>query len=219
VLTDHEPAPRATGDPSHEPTALDGPLSLSDATRLEHRVIAGGVTAFYEATRRADFIRPWCESAAVRVLFALRGAGARAAALARRREPVAPPEIESMRLVDMPAHGDWVLLGEAPPRAIASGAVGRFRAGETEWEQIDAADFSAFVRPGFGKIGCNFSLRPYASERTLVSYEARTHGTDETARCGFLRYWRPPSPFVGVVMRSQLRLGADHAAPARRRSP
>jgi hypothetical protein len=219
VLTDHEPARPASGDPSHEPMLLDGLLPLFDATRVEHRVIAGEVAAVYEATRRADFMRAWRESAVVRVLFALRGAGERVAALARRRAPVPPPEIESMRLADMPAHRDWVLLGEAPPREIAFGAIGRFWAGETAWEQIDATDFSAFVRPGVGKMGCNFSLRPYGSERTLVSYEARTHGTDETSRRGFLRYWRPLSPFIGVVMRSQLGVVADQAAAARRRSP
>ena len=74
------------------------------------------------------------------------------------------------------------------------------------WAQIDAADFEAFTEPGFGKIACNFSLRPYGADRTLVSYECRTLATDETARRGFMRYWRPLAPFIGLVMRSQLRV-------------
>lgn len=45
-------------------------------------------------------------------------------------------------------------------------------------------------------------------------YEARTQATDDVARRGFLRYWRPLSPFIGVVMRSQLRVVADSAAAA-----
>jgi hypothetical protein len=67
-----------------------------------------------------------------------------------------------MRLADMPTHGEWVLLGEDPPREIAFGVVGRFLAGETVWAQIDAADFEAFTDPGFGKIACKFSCAPTA---------------------------------------------------------
>ena len=111
-----------------------------------------------------------------------------------------------MRLADMPTHGDWVLLGEDPPHEIAFGVVGRFWAGDTVWAQIDAADFEAFAEPGFGKIACNFSLRCYGADRTLVTYECRTLATDETARRGFTRYWRPLAPFIGLVMRSQLRV-------------
>ena len=111
-----------------------------------------------------------------------------------------------MRLADMPTHGDWVLLGEEPPNEIAFGVVGRFWAGETVWAQIDAADFETFAEPGFGKIACNFSLRPYGADRTLVTYECRTLATDENARRGFMRYWRPLAPFIGLVMRSQLRV-------------
>jgi hypothetical protein len=39
-----------------------------------------------------------------------------------------------------------------------------------------------------------------------VTYECRTLATDETARRGFMRYWRPLAPFIGLVMRSQLRV-------------
>jgi hypothetical protein len=151
-----------------EPMLLDRPLPEFDATRVEHRVIDGDLATVYEATRQADFMHAWRESLAVRALFAVRGAGERAAALAHHRAPVTPPEPESMRLADMPTHADWVLLGEAPPHEIAFGSIGRFWAGETDWEQIR----------------------------------------------GFLRYWRPLSRFIGVVMRSQLRVVADRAAAA-----
>jgi hypothetical protein len=203
-------APRAQVD--RETMLLDGLLPTFDATRIEHRVIACGLAEAYEATRQADFMRAWRESAVVRVLFALRGAGERAVSLVRRRPLVAVPEVAAMRLAGMPAHGDWVLLGEDPPREIAFGAIGRFWAGETVWQQIDAGAFANFDRPGLGKIACNFSLRPYGDGRTLVSYEARTAATDEVSRRSFLRYWRALSPFIGVVMRSQLGVVADQAA-------
>jgi hypothetical protein len=195
-----------------EPMLIDRLMPSCDAVRVEHRIVPGEIATVYAATRQADFIRAWRESAAVRLLFFARGAGERAVSLLARREHREPPPPESMRLADMPTHGDWVLLGEDPPQEIAFGVIGRFWAGETVWKQIDAGDFEAFADPGFGKIACNFSLRPYGPHRTLVTYECRTLATDEIARRGFMRYWRPLAPFIGLVMRSQLRvIGAETA--------
>ena len=90
--------------------------------------------------------------------------------------------------------------------------MGRFWSGETVWEEIDASDFETFVRPGFAKIACNFSLRSYGAGQTLVSYECRTRATDTSARAGFMRYWKPLSPFIGVVLRSQFGVVAAEVA-------
>jgi hypothetical protein len=95
--------------------------------------------------------------------------------------PPPQPEHERLRLSDMPTHGDWVLLGETPPHEIGSGVVGRFWAGETVWEQIDAADFVTFDRSGFAKIACNFSLRPYGSAGSSI---ARLRPTRSSRACG-----------------------------------
>jgi hypothetical protein len=35
-------------------------------------------------------------------------------------------------------------------------------------------EFAAFAEPGWGRIAAGFSLLPYGTARTLVSYEART---------------------------------------------
>ena len=198
---------------------LDRLAPAFDASRIEHRVIDGEPDEVYEATRQADFIRAWKDSLAVRVLFALRGAGERAASLLLRRPATPAAEVASMRLAEMPAHGEWVVLGEARPHEIAFGVIGRFWSGQTVWEQIDAADFREFDRPGTAKIACNFSLRAYGTGRTLVSYETRTKATDDTARRGFMCYWQPLSPFIGVVMRSQLRVIDEQAAENRRPRP
>jgi hypothetical protein len=203
--------------PAAEGLLLDRLLPAFDANRIEHRVIDGGPDEVYEATRQADFIRAWKGSPAVRVLFALRAAGERAASTVLRRPATEAAEVASMRLAEMPARGEWVVLGEARPHEIAFGVIGRFWAGQTVWEQIDAADFPAFDRPGTAKIACNFSLRPYGAGRTLVSYETRTKAGDETARRGFMRYWHLLAPFIGIVMRSQLRVIDEQAAENRRR--
>lgn len=174
-----------------------------DAARLEHRVVPGEPQAVYEIVLEADFIDAWKNNDAVRVLFALHAIAERLASLVR--SPVEPAaEVASMRLAHLPRRGDWVVLCTDPPREIVFGAIGRFWAGETAWEEIDASEFAGFERPGFAKIACNFSLRPYGEGTTLVSYEARTRATDPAARRAFLRYWRVVSPFVGIVMRSML---------------
>jgi hypothetical protein len=182
-------AARATtgATPADRSMLIDRLMPSYDAVRAEHRIVPGDIATVYAATSHADFIRAWRESTAVRLLFAARGVAERAISLIASRERREPPPPESMRLADMPTHGDWVLLGEDPPHEIAFGVVGRFWAGETVWAQIDAADFEAFAEPGFGKIACNFSLRPYGPDRTLVTYECRTLATDETARRGFMR--------------------------------
>lgn len=186
------------------PMLIEQALPTFDAARTEHRIVAGDLTAVYDAVLHADFMRAWRESPAVRVLFGARSLAERTASAARRRRAAEPPPPASLRLADLTAHGEWVRLGEDPPHEIAFGAIGRFWGGETVWEEIDAADFGTFDRPGYARIACNFSVRPYGTRHALVSYECRTRATDADARRAFLRYWRPLSPFIGVVLRAQL---------------
>lgn len=178
-------------------------------------MVKGTVEEVYAATREADFLEAWRRSAVVRVLFAVRSFAEGLTALVRRQPSVAVAEPERLRLLDLQTHGDWVLLGERPPSEIAFGVVGRFWSGETVWEQIDADQFVDFDSPGRARIACSFSLRPHGSGQTLVSYECRTQGTDRASTAGFLRYWRLLSPFIGVVLRAQLRTIADTAAQLR----
>src|SRR4030081_1122308 len=100
---------------------IDRLMPSYDAVRTEHRIVPGDVATVYTATRQADFILAWRESVAVRLLFAVRGVGERAISLIGGREHREPPPPESMRLADMPTHGDWVLLGEDPPTRSPSG--------------------------------------------------------------------------------------------------
>lgn len=182
-----------------------------DATRVDHRVIDGERELVYEAVRRADFMRTFNENRAARLLIGARVTAERLAAGVRGSDPPAMEAPESMRLADLPAHGEWVLLGEDPPVEICFGVAGRFWAGETVWRESDAAELPGFDEPGWARIFCNFSLRPYGERRTLVSYEARTQATDPESRRGFLRYWRFVSPMAGVVLRGQLAEVASEA--------
>jgi len=182
-----------------------------DGTRTEHSLIAGSPEAVYPLVMSADFLRAVSERRLVRGVFALRSAAERVVATLSRRPLSEQEEPDSLRLCDLPDEGEWILLGEDPPREVAFGVIGRFWGGETEWEHTSADEFATFATPGFAKIACNFSLRPYGGDHTLVSYEARTKTIGADARRGFLRYWRVVSPFVGMVMRSQLRVIARDA--------
>ena len=196
---------------------LDDLMAEFDATRIEHRVIEGGPAAVYEAAVTADQMDALRDSTWLRGLFAVRGAGERLAA-AVRGSPSAPlPEPAALRLADLPDHGDWVRLGDDPPKEFVFGVIGRFWAGQTIWEQIDAAEFRSFNTPGYAKIAANFSLRAYGDHRTLLSYEARTRATDDAARRAFLRYWTVVSPGVGMVMRATLTVVDDHVRRSRER--
>jgi hypothetical protein len=202
---------RMTLSPS-SPMLLERLVPTYDAVRTEHLIIAGDLETAFAAVRRADFMRAWRDSTAVRALFGARSLAERLASATRGRPVSEPPAPASMRLSDLTERGEWVRLGEDPPHEIAFGAIGRFWTGETAWETIDAEDFEAFQLPGYARIGCNFSLRPYGASHTLVSYECRTQATDGVARRGFLRYWRLLSPFIGIVLRSQLNVVADEAS-------
>jgi hypothetical protein len=193
---------------------LDSLMPEFDATRIEHRVIDASPPDVYEAATHADFVDAVRRSRIVRGVFALRAAAERVVATARRSQVVRPSQ-PTLRLAEMPEHGDWVRLGADPPNEFAFGAVGRFWGGETTFEQINSAAFTSFDRPGYAKIAASLSLRAYGDQRTLLSYEARTHATDDTARRAFLRYWTLVSPGVGVVMRSLLALIAQETRTPR----
>ena len=187
------------------PMLLDRLMPRYDATRVDHRVVDGSPDRVYQAALHANFAEAFTDSRLARALVAVRslierGVGVLGPGPAEReRSPVT-----DMTLAGMTSRGQYVLLGEDPPREIAFGMIGRFWAGETRWEEFDASEFESVTRPGLARIACNLSLRPYGAGRTLVSYETRTQATDERARRAFLRYWRVAGPLAGVVLRAQL---------------
>jgi len=204
----------ATMSPPAAPLMLDWLLPEFDATIVEHEVIEGDPEAIYRAITTVDMAEIPHRYTAVRLLFAARGAAERLVnALLGRTTPAPVPE-GALRLCDMPEHGDWVRLADEPPDEFAFGVVGRFWGGETVWETIDADHFVAFDRPGFAKIGCSISLRPYGTAHTLVSYEARVQALDPESRAHFLRYWRVVRPGVAIVMRAFLHAVAKEVSDA-----
>jgi hypothetical protein len=193
------------------PLMLDWLLPEFDATIVEHRVIDGDPESVYQALEAVDMVEIPNEYPAVRALFAARGAAERLLSALLGRPAPAEPDAAPMRLGDLPERGEWVKLADEPPHELAFGVIGRFWSGETAWRTIDAHEFVAFGEPGFAKIACSVSLRPYGTERTLASYEARTRALDSDSRAHFLRYWRVVRPGVAIVMRAFLRAVAKEA--------
>jgi hypothetical protein len=192
-----------------QPLMLDWLLPEFDASLVEHLVIDGDPESIYRAMATIDMADIPKSSTPVRLLFAARGAAERlVSALLGRPAPGPEPE-HPLRLDDLPAHGDWVKLADDPPAEFAFGVIGRFWGGETVWETIDADRFVAFDEPGFAKIACSISLRPYGTARTLATYETRTQALDPDSRTHFLRYWRVVRPGVAIVMRAFLHAVAE----------
>jgi hypothetical protein len=109
----------------------------------------------------------------------------------------------------------WLVLGEQDGTEIAFGAVGRFWQPVIEWRDVAAAEFPGFAEPGWGKIAANFTVLPYGSGKTLLSYECRTATTDPQSRRRFARYWWLVRPFVAHILRATLRQIKVNAEAAR----
>jgi len=97
----------------------------------------------------------------------------------------------------------WLALGEVPARQLVFGAVGKVWPPDIDWKAVPSDALRDFAEPDLAKLAGGFSVRHYGSDRTLLSYEARTKGTDD-ARRKFLRYWWLVQRFVGYVMRAAL---------------
>jgi hypothetical protein len=197
---------------------IDRYLPRFDATCIEHAVAAADIATTWQALRELDLMQvhtPLMDAA----LF-VRGVPARVVSRFGHKPPPGPPPRRLMLTAD--GLEGWLPLGERHEREIALGAVGRFWQPDIEWFDVSTMtpeQFAAFEEPGWGRIAANFSLRPYGTPRTLISYEARTAtGSPEAAR-RFARYWVLVRPFVGHIMRAALdtlRQQAEARGEARR---
>lgn len=196
---------------------IDEVLPDYDVTVIEHLVIDAPPDAVYETVREMDFMQ--IHSPLVDAAMAARGLPT---TIGRWLGRPAPPPPQTMRLADLldpPVDADaetdalegWVGLGEVQGREIVFGAIGKVWQPDIDWKPVAADEFAAFAEPDYAKIAAGFSLRRYGRHRTLLSYEARTAGTDDGSRDKFLRYWWLVRPFVRVVMRAAVTTARDLA--------
>jgi hypothetical protein len=184
---------------------LDTIMPTYDVTLAEHAVVHADRSTTFSAARDLDFLR--VRTPVLVAAMWVRGLPAR---LTHQIETVPPTLVLSEET--MPG---WLVLGERPGEEIVFGAVGVFWHPQIEWRAVARDDFAAFADPGFGKIACNFSVRPYGDGATLLSYECRTATTDPAARRAFARYWRVIRPFVAHIMRATVHTIRDTAQSRR----
>jgi len=174
---------------------IDEQLPRYDVTLAEHLVVDAGPLVTWQAARELDFLSvhtPLMDAA-----MWVRGLPGR-----MLRRPERPPG--RLSLVSGDGLPGWLSLGEREGAETAFGAVGVFWQPNIEWRDVPRAEFARFAEPGYGKIACNFSVRPYGPTRTLLTYECRTATTDPASRRRFARYWWLIRPFVRHIMRATL---------------
>ncbi len=176
----------------------------------------------YHVTRTMDFMQ--IHSPMMDAAMFVRALPSRVAqAFGNRPAPEAPPAMRLSDMFDGNADPDvlegWLPLGEVEGRELVFGAVGKVWQPDIDWKTVPQDEFKAFDEPDFAKLAVNFSVRPYGLTRTLLSYEARTKGTDAKARKKFLRYWRLVDRFVSSVMRAAVNTAKDLAEEQRPGTP
>jgi hypothetical protein len=178
-----------------EPLVIDGALPAFDVVLSESIVVAADAATTYQAARALDFLQ-------VRTPLLTGAMWVRALpARLTGKSTAAPPRLVLGEGDPLPG---WLILGETPGVELAFGAVGKFWQGNIEWRDVPPDEFAAFDEPGFGKIACDFRVRPCGEGRTLLSYECRSATTSPDARVKFARYWWLIRPFVGHIMRATL---------------
>jgi hypothetical protein len=189
---------------------VDEQLPVYDVVVAEQRVVDADPTTTLAAARELDFLT--VRTPLLVAAMWLRGVPDR---LRHRAQPP-PARLTLAGGVGLPG---WLSLGERAGSEVAFGAVGKFWQANIEWRDVPLAEFAAFNEPGWGKIACNFTVRPYGGEHTLLTYECRTATTDIVARRKFARYWWLIRPFVAHIMRATVATIARDAAGARAGRP
>ena len=104
------------------------------------------------------------------------------------REP--EPENEGISVDEVVKSGTgFMLLCEVPGKEVVVGSVGQFWHLHIPFAAVTPEDFSAFDKPGWGKLAWAISVEPCGSGST-VSLELRTTATDERSWEKLSRYYR-----------------------------
>jgi hypothetical protein len=175
---------------------LDSVMPSYDVAISEHVLVRTDPATTYRAARGLDLLT--VHSPLLDAAMWVRQVPSRLTGRAAPR----PPRLVIGEGVGIPG---WLVLGEQDGIEIVFGAVGRFWQPVIEWHDVGAAEFPGFAEPGWGKIAANFTVLPYGSGKTLLSYECRTATTDLQSHRRFARYWWLIRPFVAHILRATLR--------------
>lgn len=102
------------------------------------------------------------------------------------------------------------ILGEERNKEMVIGLAGQFWRPTGNLQEIDAANFKEFDKPGFAKAAWNFSLDEAGGE-TKLGTETRIQCIGDTARSRFGFYWTFIQPFSGWIRMEMLKLVKNKA--------
>lgn len=174
---------------------IDEFLPTYDVTQRRHVVVDAAPEVVYDTLLALDLTRL---GRGPRVLNELRMLPE--TLLSRLRGETPPSSPSEMTFGDVRDQPGWLLLGERPGEEYVIGAVGQFWRPKIEWLDVAPEAFADFDRPGYAKLAIGLSVQPYGTDRSLVTYEARTATTDDASRRRFERYWTLIGPFADYLM-------------------
>jgi hypothetical protein len=167
---------------------IDAFMPDADASERHAIVIAAPAETVYDLLCRMDL----GDSLVIRALLTLRMLPKM---LARGQWVSRFPRL---RLGDLTRAGFGV-LAEERGREIVLGVAGRFWRPLDNVLPFDARNFEGPPRAGVARAVWNFSVRPLAGERTLLSTETRIVCGDAASRRAFRAYWMFVRPFSGLI--------------------
>jgi len=203
-------------DPTTDPGALllDSALPDFPFARLECAAVAAAPPTVYEAARDLDLLS--IHSPLFDAVTWARGLPER---LRGPTTPI-PPSMRVADLFDLTTQHEqdqpWVALGENPGRELVFGAVGKVWRPRIEWRRVESEEFTDFNEPGWAKMAAAFVVHSYGTQRSLLTYEARTACTDAKSNARFGRYWTLVTAGVGLVLRGTLQAVKETAEQAAR---
>jgi hypothetical protein len=194
----HSPGPGST--------LIEAQLPRYEQRILRTQAVRASAPATFAAIRRVDFFRSPVVALPNRARIAIDTVRPRrgGAPIQRSRS-----EFRFDRLLE--PDGGFHLLAEKPGHAMVLGFIGRWWErgyGRVEWSP---AEFGRFALPGYGVGAWGFTVLPYGAHTSVLLTEVRVHGTDDTARRMFRRYWTVVGPFVTAMGGPILRLIRDEA--------
>jgi hypothetical protein len=176
--------------------------------QVDRVAVAASPGHAYAAARTLDM----SEVGFARLLFQLRVVPDRIAAAFRDQSY---PPLRSSGIDDITRAGSgFLLLGEEPGREVVVGAVGKFWQPAIEYASVTPAGFTAFDRPGFGKLAWCIRIDPREGGGSWVGFELRVGATDAQSLARFKRYWWIIGRFSHAIRRSFLGKLVEELGPA-----
>lgn len=121
--------------------------------------------------------------------------------------------IEQHRPADLPwGGGAWKLLGTRPGQEVVFSATARFSIPLRHWHEITVEGLTTVWEPHLSQVAMAVSVRPYGTDRSLLSCEARVTLDDPASARWFRVYWRVLTPAAKMLARGMLRAIGETAS-------